>query len=69
MLLYLRLPLEDSDGYDARLAAHSKKTAHNFHPNATYLLTGGLGGLGLEVASSDEAREILSLKGGDKVGF
>ena len=29
MLLYFRLPLEDSDGYkDARLAAHSKKTAH-----------------------------------------
>ena len=26
-------------------------------------------GLGLDVASSDEAREILSLKGGDKVGF
>jgi len=26
-------------------------------------------GLGLEVASSDEAREILSLKGGDKVAF
>jgi uncharacterized protein (DUF849 family) len=28
-----------------------------------------LEGLGLEVASSDEAREILSLKGGDKVNF
>jgi uncharacterized protein (DUF849 family) len=28
-----------------------------------------LEGLGLEIASSDEAREILSLKGGDKVGF
>ena len=26
-------------------------------------------GLGLEVASSDEAREILSLKGGDRVAF
>ena len=26
-------------------------------------------GLGLEVASADEAREMLSLKGGDKVGF
>src|SRR4249920_723751 len=26
-------------------------------------------GLGLEIASSDEAREMLSLKGGDKVGF
>jgi uncharacterized protein (DUF849 family) len=26
-------------------------------------------GLGLEVATSDEAREILSLKGGDKVNF
>ena len=26
-------------------------------------------GLGLELASSDEAREILELKGGDKVGF
>lgn len=26
-------------------------------------------GLGLEVASPDEAREILSLKGGDQVGF
>jgi len=26
-------------------------------------------GLGLEIASSDEAREILSLKGGDKVDF
>jgi uncharacterized protein (DUF849 family) len=26
-------------------------------------------GLGLEIASSDEAREILSLKGGDKVAF
>ncbi|WP_368413914.1 3-keto-5-aminohexanoate cleavage protein [Falsiroseomonas sp.] len=26
-------------------------------------------GLGLEVATPDEAREILSLKGGDKVGF
>ena len=26
-------------------------------------------GLGLEVASSDEAREILALKGGDKVNF
>jgi 3,5-dioxohexanoate:acetyl-CoA acetone transferase len=28
-----------------------------------------LEGLGLEVAKPDEAREILSLKGGDKVGF
>jgi uncharacterized protein (DUF849 family) len=28
-----------------------------------------LEGLGLEIASPDEAREILSLKGGDKVGF
>jgi uncharacterized protein (DUF849 family) len=28
-----------------------------------------LEGLGLEIASSDEAREILKLKGGDKVGF
>jgi uncharacterized protein (DUF849 family) len=28
-----------------------------------------LEGLGLEIASSDEAREILSLKGGDKVAF
>jgi uncharacterized protein (DUF849 family) len=28
-----------------------------------------LEGLGLEIASSDEAREILSLKGGDKVNF
>jgi uncharacterized protein (DUF849 family) len=26
-------------------------------------------GLGLEVASADDAREILSLKGGDKVAF
>jgi uncharacterized protein (DUF849 family) len=26
-------------------------------------------GLGLEVATSDEAREILGLKGGDRVGF
>ena len=26
-------------------------------------------GLGLEIASSDEAREMLKLKGGDKVGF
>ena len=26
-------------------------------------------GLGMEIASPDEAREILSLKGGDKVGF
>jgi uncharacterized protein (DUF849 family) len=26
-------------------------------------------GLGLEVASPDEAREILALKGGDKVNF
>ena len=26
-------------------------------------------GLGLELATSDEAREILALKGGDKVGF
>ena len=26
-------------------------------------------GLGLEIASPDEAREILSLKGGDKVAF
>jgi uncharacterized protein (DUF849 family) len=26
-------------------------------------------GLGLEIASPDEARELLSLKGGDKVGF
>jgi uncharacterized protein (DUF849 family) len=26
-------------------------------------------GLGLEVASADEARDILELKGGDKVGF
>ena len=26
-------------------------------------------GLGLEIASSDEAREMLSLKGGDKVAF
>ena len=28
-----------------------------------------LEGLGLEIATSDEAREILKLKGGDKVGF
>ncbi len=26
-------------------------------------------GLGLEIASSDEAREMLQLKGGDKVAF
>jgi uncharacterized protein (DUF849 family) len=26
-------------------------------------------GLGLEIATSDEAREILALKGGDKVAF
>ena len=26
-------------------------------------------GLGLEIATPDEAREILSLKGGDRVGF
>jgi uncharacterized protein (DUF849 family) len=26
-------------------------------------------GLGLDVATPTEAREILSLKGGDKVGF
>jgi uncharacterized protein (DUF849 family) len=26
-------------------------------------------GLGLEVASSDEAREVLKLKGGDRVNF
>lgn len=26
-------------------------------------------GLGLEVATPDDARELLSLKGGDKVGF
>jgi uncharacterized protein (DUF849 family) len=26
-------------------------------------------GLGLAIASPDEAREILALKGGDKVGF
>jgi uncharacterized protein (DUF849 family) len=26
-------------------------------------------GLGLEIADPDEAREILSLKGGDKVAF
>jgi uncharacterized protein (DUF849 family) len=28
-----------------------------------------LEGLGLDIASPDEAREILSLKGGDKVNF
>ena len=28
-----------------------------------------LEGLGLEIANPDEAREILSLKGGDKVAF
>jgi uncharacterized protein (DUF849 family) len=28
-----------------------------------------LEGIGLEIASADEAREILSLKGGDKVNF
>jgi len=28
-----------------------------------------LEGLGLDIATPDEAREILSLKGGDKVGF
>jgi uncharacterized protein (DUF849 family) len=28
-----------------------------------------LEGLGLEIAGPDEAREILSLKGGDKVNF
>ena len=28
-----------------------------------------LEGLGLEVATPAEAREILSLKGGDRVGF
>jgi uncharacterized protein (DUF849 family) len=26
-------------------------------------------GLGLEIASPDEARELLQLKGGDKVAF
>jgi uncharacterized protein (DUF849 family) len=26
-------------------------------------------GLGLEIATPDEARELLALKGGDKVGF
>ena len=28
-----------------------------------------LEGLGLEIATPDEARDILKLKGGDKVGF
>jgi uncharacterized protein (DUF849 family) len=28
-----------------------------------------LEGIGLEIATPDDAREILSLKGGDKVGF
>lgn len=28
-----------------------------------------LEGLGLEIATPDEARNILALKGGDKVGF
>jgi uncharacterized protein (DUF849 family) len=28
-----------------------------------------LEGLGFEIASPDDAREILELKGGDKVGF
>jgi uncharacterized protein (DUF849 family) len=28
-----------------------------------------LEGMGLDIASPDEAREILSLKGGDKVNF
>jgi uncharacterized protein (DUF849 family) len=28
-----------------------------------------LEGLGLEIATPDDAREILNLKGGDKVGF
>jgi uncharacterized protein (DUF849 family) len=28
-----------------------------------------LEGLGMEIATADEAREILSLKGGDKVNF
>ena len=28
-----------------------------------------LEGMGLEIATPDEAREILSLKGGDKVNF
>jgi uncharacterized protein (DUF849 family) len=30
---------------------------------------GILEGLGMEIATPDEAREILSLKGGDKVNF
>ena len=30
---------------------------------------GILEGMGLEIANPDEAREILSLKGGDKVAF
>ena len=37
--------------------------------NQLALVTASTGGIGLEIATPDDAREILSLKGGDKVGF
>jgi uncharacterized protein (DUF849 family) len=58
----VRVGLEDS------LWAGPGKLAKN---NAEQVLIARriLEGLGLEIATPDEAREMLSLKGGDKVGF
>ena len=33
------------------------------------VITGSCEGIGLEIASAEEAREILQLKGSDKVNF
>jgi hypothetical protein len=52
-------------------AADPKQRAAISPSNAAQVkkVRGRLEGLGLDIASPDEAREILALKGGDQVGF
>jgi hypothetical protein len=49
-----------------RYAASSPHAVTNFR---AYLARQIIEGLGLAIASPDEAREILALKGGDRVNF
>ena len=59
---HVRVGLEDSLWIGPGKLAHSNAQQVK---NVRQIIEG----LGLEIASPDEARQILTLKGGDKVGF
>jgi uncharacterized protein (DUF849 family) len=58
----VRVGLEDS------LWAGPKRLAHS-NAEQVRIVRGIVEGLGLQIATADEAREMLSLKGSDRVGF